>query len=183
MAQIKRSGTCTSTVVFKMFCICAFLSLKGCNKRPIEFTGNVIVKKKNKLKTILRVLQNGSTSKDTYHQAYIRVDWDQSPRTTCWQERTDSCKLFYVSTSVLRMHMPTHPHTSMYTFKDAIVLKSSLMFRKYVCGKGEKVRKINGQYFRTQTKFRHNFKWTNRSHNLFVILPYLFFLFVNFIHA
>lgn len=46
MAQIKRSGTCTSTVVFKMFCICAFLSLKGCNKRPIEFTGNVIVKKK-----------------------------------------------------------------------------------------------------------------------------------------
>lgn len=47
MAQIKRSGTCTSTVVFKMFCICAFF-LKGCNKRPIEFTGNVIVKKQTK---------------------------------------------------------------------------------------------------------------------------------------
>lgn len=52
---------------------------------------------------------------------------------------------------------PQHPHITMYTFKDEIVLKSSLMFREYVCGNGEKVRKINGQYFRTQTKFRHNF--------------------------
>lgn len=30
------------------------------------------------------------------------------------------------------------------------------MFREYVCGKGEKVRKINGKYFRKQTKIRHN---------------------------
>lgn len=71
MAQIKGSGTDTSTVVFKIFCICASLSLKTYNKRPIEDTGNII---EENLKNNYMCLPNGSTSKDTYHQAYVRAD-------------------------------------------------------------------------------------------------------------